>query len=280
MQKTPRASPGWASPAEKKRRGRIMAAKRLAFVGASAILVILCITLLSHPNEKNSETGSPSAGVAVGRTAVPANAGVVSAPASGPTSLSTEQPWHQSNDPLLVLVNDRVPLPDDWTVDLVPISEDSDVMVDRRIYADLTAMTEAARQEDIWFWVSSGYRSKEEQQDILDQAVSERISQGLTEEEALEDALRTIQRPGYSEHHTGLVVDFNYVNDEFETTAAYAWLCRHAAEYGFVQRYRADKADITNIDNESWHYRYVGRKAAMAMAERDQCLEEYLGFSE
>ena len=38
-----------------------------------------------------------------------------------------------------------------------------------------------------------------------------------------------------------------------------------------------DKTVITGIINEPWHFRYVGKEAALEMKERGQCLEEYLG---
>ena len=47
-------------------------------------------------------------------------------------------------------------------------------------------------------------------------------------------------------------------------------------EYGFILRYPADKTDITGVEYEPWHYRYVGVPAAMDMRDSGQCLEEYL----
>lgn len=184
----------------------------------------------------------------------------------------------QSADPLLVLVNEETPLPQDWQVELVNISEDSEEQVAACACDDLTAMTDKARQDGVWFWVTSGYRSVELQQEILDRKIQENQAEGMDAEQAEEDALRTIQKPGYSEHHTGLAVDFNDASDDFEETGAYAWLSQYAAEYGFVQRYQRSKAEITGIDNESWHYRYVGREHALRMQELGLCLEEYLEF--
>ena len=113
---------------------------------------------------------------------------------------------------------------------------------------------------------------------ILQRAVEENLGRGMGETLAEETALRTIAKPGHSEHHTGLAVDLNDVSDDFEETQAYRWLQAHAAEYGFIQRYRTDKSHITGIDNESWHYRYVGREHALAMERLDLCLEEYVAY--
>lgn len=181
--------------------------------------------------------------------------------------------YQQLSDPFLVLVNARVPLPENWQV--TPRMVD-DEQVDLRMYEDLSAMYQAAAEEEVWFWTASGYRSREDQQIILDRAVEENVQNGMTEEEALETALHTIAMPGHSEHHTGLAVDLNDVSDNFEETEAYRWLKKHGADFGFVQRYRADKSELTGIDNESWHYRYVGKKHAKEMERLDMCLEEYV----
>ncbi len=183
------------------------------------------------------------------------------------------QNYEQLSDPFLVLVNAQVPLPEDWQV--TPRMVD-DEQVDLRIYEDLSAMYQEAAKEEVWFWTASGYRSEEDQQIILDRAVEENVQNGMEKEEALKTALRTIAMPGHSEHHTGLAVDLNDVSDDFEETEAYRWLKEHGADFGFVQRYRADKAGITGIDNESWHYRYVGKKHAKEMERLDMCLEEYV----
>ncbi len=181
----------------------------------------------------------------------------------------------QLSDPLLVLVNSRTPLPEDWQVTPRMIDDE---LVDLRMYDDLTAMFDAAAEENVWFWVASGYRSVQQQEIILDRAVRENLDLGMAEQDARTEALRTIQQPGFSEHHTGLAIDLNDVSDDFESTEAYRWLSKHGAEYGFVQRYKEEKAEITGIDNESWHYRYVGKRHAKEMERLDMCLEEYIEY--
>ncbi len=181
----------------------------------------------------------------------------------------------QLSDPLLVLVNDRVSLPENWSVTPRMIDDEQ---VDLRAYQELSEMFAAAAEDDVWFWVVSGYRSVEQQEIVLERAIRENLKNGLSQEEAEADALRTVARPGYSEHHTGLAVDLNDVSDDFEESKAYQWLSDHAAEYGFVQRYQKDKVEITGIDRESWHYRYVGKKHAREMKRLNFCLEEYVEY--
>lgn len=48
------------------------------------------------------------------------------------------------------------------------------------------------------------------------------------------------------------------------------------ADYGFILRYPKGKEDITGFGHESWHIRYVGKKAAQTIMEKGITLEEYL----
>ena len=50
----------------------------------------------------------------------------------------------------------------------------------------------------------------------------------------------------------------------------------HSWEYGFILRYPKEKIEITGINYEPWHYRYVGMEAAKEIFEQGICLEEYL----
>ena len=107
----------------------------------------------------------------------------------------------------------------------------------------------------------------------------------MTEDMAYKDALKTIQRPGHSEHHTGLCVDLvekrglnRELDETFEETEAFAWLSQNAHKYGFILRYPKDKTDITKYSYEPWHYRYVGVEHAKRINQLDMCLEEYIDY--
>lgn len=242
---------------------------RQRLAASIVILAILLCVFLSFLGYLNNEKAVEAAA----RKTVQVTAQVQGTPNSSEAEEDVFENYRQLSDPLLVLVNDKVPLPEDWQVTPRMIDDEQ---VDLRMYDSLTAMFDAAAKDQVWFWVASGYRSVEQQKEILDRAVQENMEMGMDEAQGRAEALRTIARPGYSEHHTGLTVDLNDVSDDFEETEAYRWLCQHAAEYGFVQRYETDKADITGIDNESWHYRYVGKKHAKEMKRLHMCLEEYV----
>ena len=57
---------------------------------------------------------------------------------------------------------------------------------------------------------------------------------------------------------------------------AIQWLIENAQNYGFILRYPESKKEITGINFEPWHFRYVGVYTAKAMHGKDICLEEYV----
>ena len=181
--------------------------------------------------------------------------------------------YQQLSDPLLVLVNGRVALPQDW--EMLPFFVDGQA-VNRRMGEDLSRMLEDAAEENVWLWVASGYRSSQRQKVLFQQQVERWQETGCSLEEAREKALQTVALPGHSEHQTGLAVDFSPVSPAFAQTEAYGWLQEHGAAYGFVQRYPAGKESWTGVAEESWHYRYVGRRHASNMQRLGLCLEEYV----
>lgn len=116
------------------------------------------------------------------------------------------------------------------------------------------------------------------QEGLFNDKINTYMKQGKTREDAEKLTLQTINRPGTSEHNLGLAVDFNYVNYSFENTNGFKWLQKNAENYGFILRYRKDKEDITKVDYEPWHWRYVGVEHAKKINELDMCLEEYINY--
>lgn len=184
-------------------------------------------------------------------------------------SLPTQETWE------IRLVNQKHFLPEDFTVELESI--DKDRKFDKRAYHYLMNMIEQMRKDGVSnIWVQSAYRSVASQQEVFNSNIQTLMSQGKTQEEAENITLKSINRPGTSEHNLGLAVDLNYVNLDFKNTKAYQWLIKNADKYGFVLRYPEDKEEITGIEYEPWHWRYVGEEHAKKMKEKNLCLEEYM----
>ena len=98
--------------------------------------------------------------------------------------------------------------------------------------------------------------------------------------EAYIEASHTVTIPGSSEHQIGLAVDlltseYNILDEKFDRTEAFGWLVKNCSRYGFILRYPKDKLDITGIQYEPWHYRYVGKEAAEIIMTDKITLEEF-----
>ena len=170
----------------------------------------------------------------------------------------------------LILVNVENPLPEEYSVDLSEIAEG--VMVADRIEEQLVKMIQDAADDDVYLKIVSGYRTMEEQHQLYADEIQLFLDEGYTKMDAENMAKQWVAVPGTSEHQTGLAVDINAMEDKSTGEEAYLWLA-----YGFIRRYPPDKVNITGIANEPWHYRYVGKKAAIEMKNENKCLEEYIG---
>ena len=83
-------------------------------------------------------------------------------------------------------------------------------------------------------------------------------------------------KPGFSEHQTGLGLDIGSKKTSvFANSAEYNWIKDNCYKYGFIYRFKPKFEDITGIRHEAWHYRYVGKKVAKEIYEKDMSLEEY-----
>jgi len=188
-----------------------------------------------------------------------------------------EQP---SDDPLLILVNKDYALPEDYKVELRELSSGL-ASVAEVLYEDLQEMLNDGMGEGLHFVVCSGYRSPERQQELLDEDIRACMAKGMSYEEAYDEVTRETMPPGHSEHSTGLALDIvsldhQLLDDEQANTPECRWLRDNAWRYGFILRYPKEKEDITQIDYEAWHFRYVGREAAQYIYENNLTLEEYL----
>lgn len=119
----------------------------------------------------------------------------------------------------------------------------------------------------------SGFRSREEQAAIWDEAVAE---------SGTSFARSYVARPGCSEHETGLAVDvtlatepYDFIRPSFPDEGVGREFRRRAAQFGFIERYRAGEEPVTGIAAEPWHFRYVGAHAPV-IEQLDLPLEAYV----
>lgn len=135
-------------------------------------------------------------------------------------------------------------------------------------------MMDAAKAEGVTLTVSSAYRSYAVQQQTYQHWVS-------VNGQKVADQLSA--RPGYSEHQTGLAIDFSSpegcrLEECYEDTRAGRWLAKNAQNYGFILRFPKGQQAVTGYLFEPWHYRYLGKDlTARYVASGTNTLEEFLG---
>lgn len=192
-------------------------------------------------------------------------------------SINIEEKNKKIDDWRLLLVNYENNMPEDFQIELIAI--DKTRSIDARVYQELMQMIKDMKNQRVSnIWIQSAYRSIEKQEQLYYNRVNEYISQGLSRQEAENLTSQLINKPETSEHNLGLAVDFNYVDFNFEKTKEYKWLKENAENYGFILRYPKEKEDITKVDYEPWHWRYVGVEHAKKMNEQKMCLEEYVEY--
>ena len=183
----------------------------------------------------------------------------------------------------LLLVNGENPLPKNYNYSgNLKIIEDKYLcgwrnQLNKDVMPYATAMIEAAWADGVDLYILSPYRSYDTQVTLFENEVKKWMNKGMDRKSAENKASTVVARPGTSEHHTGMAIDFNSVEDSFERTPMYKWLDKNAHNYGFILRYTKDKQPITGVIHESWHWRFIGINAAKKYkASGNICLEEFV----
>lgn len=185
---------------------------------------------------------------------------------------STIKPISEINP--LILVNYENKMPENININLVTFQNHKVADI---IYNDLADMYNQALKENVTLKINTAYRSKKEQQEIFNTKQKEYENNGFSYQTAYDKTRETVSLPGYSEHETGLAIDFSSEGHYDENEQMWSWLQTNAYKYGFILRYPKDKYEITKITYEPWHYRYVGKKYAKEIKSKNITLEEYVG---
>ena len=139
----------------------------------------------------------------------------------------------------------------------------------------LVDMCEAARAYDDSYllYLKSAYRSYQTQKTMY--------YNRLERNKGRDDGW--VAKPGSSDHQTGLGCDVvprswrdKSMNGKMGAEPECIWMAAHCHEFGFILRYPSDKEEITEINYEPWHFRYVGIPAATYIMENGLCLEEFV----
>lgn len=271
--------------AEVRRRRRSRAIRRVA-----GLTVMLCVAaggvtfLLTH----HAAIPSASAASAISMPAQSIADSTVSsaentaAPANA-LGLTADEARAMLADPLMVLVNHTSKMPDDYTFDTKECGSATAVNKTLQTVAcdAFLSMQKAAAADGVTVWMQSGYRSVKYQTSLYERKTKYYLDKGYDNATAKEKAAAVVNPPGYSEHNCGLAADLNSpehtgLDEGFEKTATFRWLCEHAGDYGFILRYPKDAEDKTEIIYEPWHWRYVGVENAAKINASGLCFEEYI----
>lgn len=178
------------------------------------------------------------------------------------------------NDGNLLLVNkfyhlSSIYVPNDLVALTGKYNKGSNNMMRKEAAEAFEKMVDGARLDNVIIYNSSAYRTYAYQVNLYNRYV-------VRDGKKMADIYSA--RPGYSEHQTGLCSDLNEISEKFDNTDEAKWLNNNAYKYGFILRFPKDKEDITGYKHESWHYRYVGKKAAKIIHDDNLTLEEYHAY--
>lgn len=271
--------------AEVRRRRRSRAIRRVA-----GLTVMLCVAAggISFLLTRRAAIPSASAASAISMPAqsiadpTVSSAENTAAPANA-LGLTADEARAMLADPLMVLVNHTSKMPDDYTFDTKECGSATAVNKTLQTVAcdAFLSMQKAAAADGVTVWMQSGYRSVKYQTSLYERKTKYYLDKGYDNATAKEKAAAVVNPPGYSEHNCGLAADLNSpehtgLDEGFEKTAAFRWLCEHAGDYGFILRYPKDAEDKTEIIYEPWHWRYVGVENAAKINASGLCFEEYI----
>ena len=176
---------------------------------------------------------------------------------------------------LLMLVNYENKILNNYDLRLSKIGEDEVAAI---IINDLRIMIRMASLDGVELVINNGYRSHEIQEKIYNSYTDDYQKRGYSYEDAVTITKKSVSVPGYSEHETGLAIDFSEKGNSYKNETMWKWLEKNAYKYGFILRYPDDKIDITKIKYEPWHYRYVGKENAKKIYDLGATLEEYMAL--
>lgn len=123
----------------------------------------------------------------------------------------------------------------------------------KKLAAAFKKMRDDALKSGIHLEIVSGFRSTEYQKTIFPIKFKNKTN---PPEDKFIARLKYSAPAGFSEHHTGLAVDINSLEEDFADTKEYEWLLRNAGNYGFEMSF--PKNNKQGLGFEPWHWRYTG----------------------
>ena len=128
-------------------------------------------------------------------------------------------------------------------------------LMDPEAFSAWQTMQEKAKVEGVELQIVSAYRSANYQKDLL----QTKLAKGLI----IQDILKVNAAPGFSEHHSGCAIDittpgFDALEEIFENSPAYQWLCSNADNFGFSLSF--PRNNPAGMAFEPWHWKYSTKR--------------------
>lgn len=259
-----------AQRAQKRKKQRT---RQLMFLGACALAVVVLVVavVLVVRAIMNPKPKAPASSASL--------ASSVSAALPSTPTAADPSAWN------LLLINAQNPMPDGFAPELSTYVQNGvTYYFDARMQPDLEKMIadcNAVPGNSLQVLVAAPGAEKQnaKYQNLI--AAFKAQDPNLSDAEA-EAMARQVEPPyGSSDHQTCLAVDFGTATvtetaQAFAQTPEYAWLLANAPNYGFILRFPENKAAITGINFQPYHFRYVGTADAGAIMNAGICLEEYV----
>ena len=158
---------------------------------------------------------------------------------------------------------------------VVSNSLDEEYLLEKRTLRAYLSLKDDLEKDNIFIDIISGYRSIEEQEEIIEL---------FTKKYGSDYVNKYVAGVNASEHHTGLCFDIGliiegklvYDSDELlKYDDIFIKIIERLPKFGLILRYPKDKEMVTKYNYEPWHYRYVGNVTASLIRSNNLCLEEY-----
>lgn len=181
----------------------------------------------------------------------------------------------------LILVNKNNPMKNEDEYEIIKCNSKyaEDRTLEKETYEQFLKLKKHIKELGFEIDVESGYRSSSYQKDVWNECL---------EKHGLEHTKKFVAVPGFSEHQSGLAVDFVlYENGKWyeDQKMLEHEICdiveENAYKFGFIIRYPKGKENITGYGWEPWHLRYIkDEKIAKYIKDNNLSLEEYLEFQQ
>ncbi len=112
-------------------------------------------------------------------------------------------------------------------------------------------LKEAAKRDNENIFIVSAFRSIDRQAQLIQRKLEKSVK--------IEDIVRVLAPPGYSEHHSGRALDLSTpgvksASEEFEETSVFQWLDNNAGRFHFSLSY--PRRNDSGYQYEPWHWCY------------------------